>query len=115
VSVGSLANTTVTWRRPTYPADGSARTIVTLGTLLARVQPLAGREAQQYGRELELTPVMVYVEGQVPVQVEDETDPCPTGLACWCGTSEIPTCWAATRRSRARANADGQEEHVRHR
>lgn len=72
MSVGSLANTTLTWRRPTYPADGSARVIVTLGTLLARVQPLAGREAQQYGRELELTPVMVYVEGQVPVQIEDE-------------------------------------------
>lgn len=72
MSVGSLANTTVTWRRPTYPADGSARTVVTLGTLLARVQPLAGREAQQYGRELELTPIMVYIDGQVDVRVEDE-------------------------------------------
>jgi len=72
MSVGSIANTTLRWRRPSYPADGSARTLQDMGQVLARVQPLAGKEAQQYGRELELTPIMVYIDGQVDVRVEDE-------------------------------------------
>jgi len=72
VSVGSLANTSVQWHRPTYPPDGGARTLELRGELLARVQPAKGSEAMKYGRELELTPTVVYLAGRVDIEAEDE-------------------------------------------
>jgi head-tail adaptor len=72
MSVGSLADTPVVWRRYATDQVTGARESTTLGTLMARVQPRQGSEALQYGRDLELTPTLVYVAGRVDVQPEDE-------------------------------------------
>lgn len=72
MSVGSLAVTPVVWRRWSYSQVDGSRTATVLGQLTARVQPRQGSEALQYGRDLELTPVVVYVAGRVDVEPEDE-------------------------------------------
>lgn len=72
MSVASLADRTLRWRRVTLDPAGGAAVVTDLGSLTGRVQPGKGAEALQYGRDLELTPVVVYVAGSPAIEPQDE-------------------------------------------
>lgn len=71
MSVASLSNVTLEWRRRTYPADGSAPTTALLGTFTARVNPLSGAERKQYATELASVTHRIYIAGSVSVRASD--------------------------------------------
>ena len=71
MSVGSLANTPVTWLRRLYDPAGGAPTTKRLGNLSGRVQPLSGAERAQYGTELASVTHRVYFAGTPDVRASD--------------------------------------------
>lgn len=71
MSVGSLATETLVVRRKAFPKDGGAAAVATIGTIRARVQPAKGTEPVLYGKDTEVVPVVVYVEGRPDVRIED--------------------------------------------
>ena len=71
MSVGSLANTSMTWLRRAYEPDGDAPVTKRLGNLRGRVQPLSGTERAQYGTELASVTHRVYIAGTPDVRASD--------------------------------------------
>lgn len=71
MSVGSLSISTVIVRRRTEATDGGAASLKVVGVYRARVQPGKGNESVLYGRDTEVLPVTVYIEGRADVRTND--------------------------------------------